>query len=363
MENKGAQDMDTQQPFLENKDASRPGKEAYLRGIERVIEARRQVCDAQRAAWITPEALKRDPQKYRRAFCDLLGWPLNAPRESEPPRELAKERIFADEEVEIFRVRLQVMPDWELPGLLLLPRNRAGKCRAVVFQHGGGGSPELCCDLHGANNYRHGPRRFVRHGAAVFAPQVLVWTASEQDAPCFPGYGVPYNRAQIDAQLKQVGSSIAALEIYAISRALDYLETLPEIDASAGFGMAGLSYGGFYTLVTAAVDERIRAAYSICFFNSLYRYSWPDFCWKGAASRFMAAEIAALVAPRALYIEVGERDHVFAIDSALEEWKRVPAFFAAQGAQDRLRFHTVDSDHKMDEGDAGIEFVLAHLRA
>jgi len=48
-------------------------------------------------------------------------------------------------------------------------------------------------------------------------------------------------------------------------RALDYLETRPEVDVSS-VGMIGHSLGGQETLSTTAIDTRIRAAVSSCGF-------------------------------------------------------------------------------------------------
>jgi fermentation-respiration switch protein FrsA (DUF1100 family) len=53
-----------------------------------------------------------------------------------------------------------------------------------------------------------------------------------------------------------VGSSVSAVEIYGIKRILDYFENKPFV---SNLGMIGVSYGGFYTLFTAALDTRIKA--------------------------------------------------------------------------------------------------------
>ena len=69
-------------------------------------------------------------------------------------------------------------------------------------------------------------------------------------------------------------------------------------------GMIGLSYGGFYTLFAAALDVRIGAAVSSCFFNNRKMYDFVDWVWFNAANQFMDAEVGALVCPRPLYVEV-----------------------------------------------------------
>ena len=56
-----------------------------------------------------------------------------------------------------------------------------------------------------------------------------------------------------------LGYTPAGVEVWNAIRALDYLETRPEVDASRA-GMTGRSGGGAITWFTAAVDERFKAA-------------------------------------------------------------------------------------------------------
>ena len=139
-------------------------------------------------------------------------------------------------------------------------------------------------------------RRVLRQGFAVFAPQLLMWRED---------FGPPPNRQQVDVQLKQLGGSITALEIFRIQRCLDYLVSRRDIDGSR-IGMIGLSYGGFYALYAPAVETRLRATVSSCFFSDRTVYAHADWVWRGAARRFLDAEVAGLVCPRPLYRTLAE---------------------------------------------------------
>ena len=101
-------------------------------------------------------------------------------------------------------------------------------------------------------------RRILKNDVHVFAPQLLIW--------CPERYKLPFERVDIDRDLKQVGSSITAIEIYSIQKALDLFSEKPYIDEER-IGMIGLSYGGFYTLFTAACDKRIKSCISCSFVN------------------------------------------------------------------------------------------------
>jgi dienelactone hydrolase len=195
-------------------------------------------------------------------------------------------------------------------------------------------------------------RRVLRRGCAVFAPQLLLWNPDT--------FGPKYDRIRIDQQLKHLGGSITALEIYRLQRSLDYLATRPEIDAGRT-GMIGLSYGGFYTLFAAAVETRIKVAVSSCFFNNRKVYDWADWTWFDAANTFMDAEVAMLVCPRRLYIEVGKKDELFNVKYALPEANKVKKAYAQLGIPERFVYHEFHGVHELDKGNGGIDFLCNGL--
>ena len=56
------------------------------------------------------------------------------------------------------------------------------------------------------------------------------------------------------------------VEAYKISRVFDVILKRPEVDATR-VAMIGLSYDGFYTLYTTALDPRIKVAIASCSFR------------------------------------------------------------------------------------------------
>lgn len=58
-------------------------------------------------------------------------------------------------------------------------------------------------------------------------------------------------------------ATLDEVPIETVSRALDFLEQLPEVDKRAGFGILGVSRGSELALLAAAYDQRIRAAAAI----------------------------------------------------------------------------------------------------
>lgn len=293
--------------YREDVEASKEYKEVYVKQIRNIIASREQTAVTLRDNYC--KDIFNYKEKYREDFKAMLGWPLTEKTAYVVPKAKIEE-LTEDKVCSIYRVSVEVMEGLSMTGLLF--RKDEKRRPLVIVQHGGLGTPELVGNLYGdTGNYNHMIERVLSYDVNVFAPQLLIWD---------PSYQVEFDRVAIDAQLKRIGSSITALEINGLMRIVDYFETQ---DYVSNFGMVGLSYGGFYTLFMAAVDTRIKSAVSCSFFNNRKNYAWSDWTWFRSAETFSDAEIACLVYPRKLCIEVGTGDELFDIDSAREEIYRL----------------------------------------
>lgn len=289
--------------YRENRRESKEYKEAYVRGIRAVIEDREQRALA--GGNDRGRNIFQNQEVCREQFRAMLGWPLTEKMDRSVPRAIVK-KLTDKENCSLYRVSVEILDGLSMTGLLFKKDEK--RRPLVIAQHGGNGTPEVIGNLYGdTENYHHMVERLLVEPVNVFAPQLLLWDKS---------YEVEYDRGALDAKLKRVGSSIAALELYGLSRILDYFETQEYV---GNFGMAGLSYGGFYTLFLAALDRRIKSAVSCSFFNSRKNYAWSDWTWFCSAETFSDAEIACLVYPRRLCIEVGTEDELFDISGARDE--------------------------------------------
>ncbi|MFR1983373.1 MAG: alpha/beta hydrolase family protein [Christensenellaceae bacterium] len=70
----------------------------------------------------------------------------------------------------------------------------------------------------------------------------------------------------LNRRLIQQGGSITAFEVQCLKRMLDWWENDPATDTQR-LGVIGLSYGGMYALHFGALDTRIYATYSSCWFS------------------------------------------------------------------------------------------------
>ena len=331
-----------------------PFRTDYATGLKTTIQKRRDAFDRMRAERMSPAMIAANREKYRNEFIDLLGWPLNAYEEyRNTPMNVRKERYGENEFSVIWQMRFEVLPELWFYGLFLEHKNKADRLPFVICQHGGLGTPEYVSGIFGETyNYNHLLERAANYGkgANTFAPGLYLWGE---------GNGPERDRDGIDNSLKQLGSSISALEVFAIRRTLDWF--VDEGIAEEGhIGMIGMSYGGLYTLLTAAVDQRIHAAYSSCHYNNRYRYNSPDWTWKGSGM-FLDAEISALVAPRALYLEESDNDNLFDYTSFVAECERTVPFYEAAGVPENLKYNVFEGTHELDTKNDGYDFIFRNL--
>ena len=332
--------------YREEWEASKKTKEDYKNSLDELITRLQKDAEKQRDVYI--KDVFRDTERYRAEFREMLGWPLVRHEKPEEPPRARAELIAEEEDYKIVRMTFEILDCVKLTGLYFEQKKEGGR-PLVIVQHGGLGTPELISGIYGnTTNYNDMAERVLVRGADVFAPQLLLWDKK---------YEVPFERASVDARLKRLGSSITAIEVYAIERILDFFQSRPRITS---FGMVGLSYGGFYTLFAAAADPRIRAAVSCSYFNSRDAQPWCDWTWQNAAYRFDDAEIAALVYPRRLWLQMGTNDNLFDYKVSRESFRRLEAM-AKEVGTDWVTYTEFDGVHEFCRDDAPLDELIRLL--
>lgn len=147
-----------------------------------------------------------------------------------------------------------------------------------------------------------------------------------------------------------LGTTLARIRMNDIQRGLDYLGTLPGIDAKR-VGLMGISGGGQMTLWTAAADPRFKVAIVSGYFNT-FRHSVMgmhhcicNFA-PGLARDFDMADLAALVAPRAMLTESGTKDPIFPIKATRAALTHTRAIYKTFGAAERIDSDIFVADHQ-----------------
>ena len=300
----------------------------------------------------SPQAYEKSAEPLRRTFCQSIGYP---PPGDVPHDEAMFERIGEDGIGTYYRVKIPVLPEVHAEGIYIVPKGFKGRTPLVIAMHGGGGSPEVAL-FHGGANYRDMVRGGVKRGYVVFAPQHL-----------FSAEGYPKDiRNRIDDRLRLVGTSLTAVEIAKITRSLDVLLQRPEVDP-ARVAMVGLSYGGYYALVTPAVDTRIKVSVSSCYYGVQEgRYErdelsvHSDFRFPDRFTLFRDSEIVALICPRALEIQAGSEDDADHREPGKLLAPLSAAYYAKLGKADQFRHLVFEGRHEFHDESAW-EFVEKHL--
>jgi hypothetical protein len=301
-------------------------------------------------------------------FRALLGrWP--------EPVALEPEVIYCLEHDGLIRERviLHVEAGMDLPCIVLRhPDVRAdGSHPAILCSHGHGPfgkdavagfdfTPERAESIR-QHNYAYG-QHMAREGFLTLCPDLRVF-GERRPAAQQPWGGDPCNHIFIQGLL--MGYWSLTLNIWDMMRCIDYLETRLEV-APERIGMMGLSQGGTMTTFTAACEPRIRAADIIGYVNS-----WKDFDWghfnlcgsqviPGMLEWLDVPDIAGLVSPRPLLLEMGIWDECFPIDALIRGARHVEAIYTAAGAADRLWQEVFPGTHAFSGGKA-VEFFKQYL--
>jgi dienelactone hydrolase len=305
-----------------------------------------------RPDYSSPRAFERSRRELLATFKQRIGYP--PPGRPDPtPAEFT--RLGEDTLGTYYRARIPVLPGVHAVGLYLTPKGVSGRAPLVIAMHGGGGSPEVAT-FRGGANYHDMVRGGLKRGYAVWAPTHLF------RAEGFP----PDIRNRTDDRLRLVGTSLTAVEIAKITRSLDVLLKRPEVDPTR-VAMVGLSYGGYYALVTPAVEPRIKAAVSSCYFGvQEYRYeldelSVPsDFRFADRFTLHKDSELVALICPRPLEIQAGETDAPTHREMGRRLAPRAAEYYKRLGKGENFRFLVFPGGHEFHDPSAW-QFLQEHL--
>ena len=337
--------------FEEAPDVADSYRKNYVDGIDAFIERLNSEGKDKRREFMPPNKLAENPEKFRALYRKMLGLDKLTYKDFS---RATKEYVTSDDVSDIYRLTVYITEEIPFYAMLVIPKNAPKPYPLMIAQHGGGGTPELCLDYNGKNNYNHMAQRALKMGYMVLAPQLMLWTTEGRDTA--PARNVTYDRHGPDNELKRFGMSLTALEIKGILNSFDYVLENEDVDREK-VSMIGLSYGGYFTLHTMAADTRIKSGYCAGVFNDRDVYSWFDWTYPNSALTFHDAEIAALCAPRKLYVQIGKADQVFDYKSGVEESKRVYDYFKAFGKEENFKFCLWDGGHTISDDDEGFDFI------
>ena len=311
-------------------DRTRDSLMAYLTQEARTITDRAVAETASRASW---EAVRA---QRRAELIEMLG--VEAERPKTPLNARVLGRIDRPGYV-VEKIAFESLPKVYVTANLYLPQGVAGRVPGVIYVCGHAYSP-----YGGKTSYQRHGHTLARHGyaAMLLDPIQIAETAGLH-------HGV-WNQEMYEWYTRAY--SPAGLEVWNVMRALDYLETRPEIDRER-FAITGRSGGAAMSWFSASVEPRLKVAVPVMGIGT-YAASVADDTQRLHCDcmfpvnfhRHDMIHLGALIAPRPLLTAHGRQDPLFPVPGYEEFEAALTTLYASYGVSERFRNLVVESGHE-----------------
>ena len=256
------------------------------------------------------------------------------------------ETLIAEDRVAVYyKIKIPIMKDLFATGLYIRPKNISlvKPLPLIIAANGRSGPPDASKGKSIAvlePNDRNIAYCAINKGFAIWLPTFVHYGPS--------GLG---DRARLSVNSLTSGTSLPAIEIAGIVKAIDFFSKRNDIKAKS-ISMMGHSYGGFYTLYAAALDLRIKALVVSAYINSretVLDNSRPedyiDWRFNESLSLWRDPEVVALVAPRPLMIEAGIYDQLFPINGVRNTIPEVKLIYKRLHIENNFVYNEIPSRH------------------
>ncbi|MBN9118319.1 MAG: SMP-30/gluconolactonase/LRE family protein [Planctomycetes bacterium] len=177
-----------------------------------------------------------------------------------------------------------------------------------------------------------------------------------------------YHGEMTAATLLPLGLPLSGLQVYENTRAVDYLESRPEVDKSK-IGITGASGGGNQTMYAGAWDKRFKCVVPVCSVGNYQAYLQTACCMcevvPGALRFTEEWAVLALTAPRALMVINATRDGIqFSVDEARKSIGAAYSVFNLYRKPGHLRHEVFESGHDYSKPmrETMYGFMTLHLK-
>ena len=270
-----------------------------------------------------------------------------SPMPSKAPLHPKIIRTFDYQDYSIQVVLIESLPGYYLGGNLYLPAARKGPFPAILVPHG---------------HWKHGRLEdqpvysvpalainLARQGYAVFTYDMVGFNDTRQTPHSF------------ESPMHALWSfHPMGLQLWNSIRALDYLQSLPEVDASR-LGVTGASGGGSQTIFLTAVDDRVKVAVPVNMVSAEMQGADP--CEEAPNLRLETSnvEIAASAAPRPMLLVSSTHD--WTRNTPTEEYPEIRKIYELYGRSQDVESVQIDAEHNYNRQsrEAVYRFLAARL--
>jgi len=281
---------------------------------------------------------KRDD--YRRQLQEMLGlWPMPERTDLKP---VITGKIEQDE-FTVEKLHLQASPQLYVTANLYLPKQVEKPAPAILYVCGHARVFTNGISYGNKVGYQHHGAWFARNGYVCLTIDTLQLGEIEGLHHGTHREGMWWWNSR--------GYTPAGVEAWFGIRALDYLCSRPEVDATR-IGMTGRSGGGSYSWTVAALDDRVKVAAPVAGITDLENQV-VDGCVEGHCDcmffvntyRWDFPQLAALLAPRPLLIANSDKDTIFPLDGVVRLHEKVRRIYQLHGAEKNLGLLITEGPH------------------
>ncbi len=315
----------------------------YIKEYLRLLDERRAQA---LAALQSEEDFAKLRSRVRARLAEMWGaFPERTPLN---PRQVGL--IERDDHV-VEKIVFESRPQFHVTANLYRPKNTAGKLPALVFPcgHAAGGKA--------GETYQKFSILMARQGFVVLTwdplgqgERLQLWAAQKQASAVGPGTA---EHRVLGNQCYLLGMNLMQYRVWDAARALDYLQSRPDVDA-ARIGIAGQSGGGMTALQFACFDDRLKAAFLSCAVAT-FRHKTealliadPEQILYGTLRYGIDhPELLAAFAPKPLLVGAAIRDFV-PIAGARRTHAELAQAYAKLGAPENLGLVETDAEHALN---------------
>jgi pimeloyl-ACP methyl ester carboxylesterase len=237
----------------------------------------------------------------------------------------------------------------KVPAYFTRPKHHTGKLPVVLFNHSHFGQYEI-----GKEEFVQG-RKEMQKPPYALALARAGYAGLCLDSWCF---GERSARKEVDTfkEMLWKGQVLWGMMVYDNLRALDYLETRPEVDKKR-IATMGMSMGSTMAWWLAALDERIKVCVDLCCLTDYQEllkanglglhgvyYYVPDLL-----NHFTTSRINALISPRPHFGLAGRLDPLTPLPGLEKIDKNLKAVYRQDGAPDAWQLTIYDVGHQETE--------------
>ncbi len=301
-------------------------------------------------------------QAFRARFAFLLG-DLNA--WERPPLASVVSEVVECEGYRRETVTFTTRPGLAAFGYFLIPDSATSATPGVLCIPGHGVGVDGMCGLASEEYAEDFALQCVRQGYTTFGLEITGFGRRRDAEAKRSGPGVSSCGRDSTAAL-MLGETMSGWRVWDAMRALDYLQTRTECVDPAQLAIMGISGGGLVSLFTAALDTRLTACVVSSYFNTfaasvLSINHCVDNYVPGLLNLCEMPDLAALVAPRALFTVTGDTDPIFPIQAYGEAVGQAKEIYQGFGCPEKFGSEIFEGGHRF-HGVGAFDFLRTHLR-